>query len=121
MLVLIGMLTMISVASFADQSCPVRGTDGVVAALSYSDQECDRDGELWIPISLSAPSKGETTVMVEVRDSNGKMIGTAALIVPDGKRDNNTGHGCVNKFINTNLKKGEFYSLNIAKASCSWY
>ena len=122
MLVLIGILAMISVSSFADQSCPVRGTDGVVASLQYSDKKCMKDGELYIPISLSAPSKGETTVMVEVRDSEGRMLGTAALVICDGCRTNEQG-SCSsknNKYCNENLKSGKFYSLDIAKASCSW-
>ena len=114
---------MISVSSFADQSCPVRGTDGVVASLQYSDKKCMRSGELYIPISLSAPSKGETTVMVEVRDSEGRMLGTAALVICDGNRTNNQGP-CSDEehtYHNENLECGKFYSLDIAKASCSWY
>ena len=122
MFVLIGMLVMISVSSFADQSCPVRGADGVVAALTYSDKQSHADGKLIIEVSLSAPSKGETTVFVEVRDSDGNMLGTATMIVCEGKRSNTQ---CTpsyhHLYENSNLKRGEYYSLNIAKASCSWY
>ena len=113
---------MISVSSFADQSCPVRGADGVVAALTYSDKQSHEDGKLIIEVSLSAPSKGETTVFVEVRDSDGNMLGTATMIVCEGKRSNTQCNpGTYYLYVNSNLKKGEYYSLDIAKASCSWY
>ena len=120
-LVLIGMLAMISVSSFANQSCPVRDSpNNNVAALTYSDKSCAVNGEIIIPITLSKKSEGETVIFVEVRDSNGDFIGTARLCVRDGNTSNvgQSGHYLDHTYENYNLKKGEWYSFSISKASC---
>ena len=118
-LVLIGMLAMISVSSFANQSCPIRNSpnDNIVN-LMYSEVQ-GNDGKIEIPVELAKPSEGETSILVEVRDSNGKMIGTANLTVSEGKKANYhyTGRG-YQEYSNTQIKSGQWYSLSIARATC---
>lgn len=114
LLVLISMVMITTISSFANQSCRVYDSpNNNVASLRYSEKKCIKNGVLYINIDLSKPSAGITVVFVEVRDSNGKMKGTARIEVEDGKTANYR-----TEYENYYLKEGEWYSLSIAKASC---
>ena len=115
MLVLIGMLAMISVSSFASNtSCPVRDSpNNNVAALTYSDTQCNK-GEVTACVELSKPSDGETVVFVEVIDpSNGRVLGNITVTIVNGKKFHCESNGSI-----SSLEDEKWYSLSIAKASC---
>ncbi len=114
---------MISVSSFARQSCKIYGSENNnVVALERSMVSAHSGGEIDIYVHLSKPSQGETRVFVEVRDAEEKLIGTAVVTVPEGEKDNysgdGTGHYTDHRYENYNLKDGTYYFLSIAEASC---
>ena len=113
-LVLIGMLAMISVSSFANQSCPVRDSPNKnSAALVYSDAQCN-NGDITACVQLSKPSDGETVVFVEVIDpSSEKVLGNITVMIADGRKME-----CESNQSIRSLEDGKWYSLSIAKASC---
>lgn len=105
---------MISVSSFANQSCPVRDSpNGNTAYLSVSDVKADGNGCIKIPAALTKPSQGETTLLIEVRDSDGKLIGTADVTMQDGNKTDRSGN---DKYCG--LKSGQWYSISLARATC---
>ena len=117
-LVLIGMLAMISVSSFANQSCPVRDSpNGSTAFLHQSDVKATGYC-IEIPVELTKPSQGETTLLIEVRDSQGNFVGTADVTIADGRKMNHTGRSYSMYCNDDKIKSGQWYSLSIARATC---
>ena len=114
MLVLIGMLAIINVSSFANQSCPVRDSpNNNVAALRYSESKCSK-GSVTACVELSKPSEGETVVFVEVIDpSDGRVLGNISVNIVEGRS-----FQCESS-ISIDLEDGKWYSLSIARASCT--
>ena len=110
---------MISALSFAsNQSCPVRDSpNGNTAFLHQSDVKA-ADHCIRIPVELTKPSQGETTLLIEVRDSQGNFVGTADVTIVDGRKMNHTGRS-YSKYCNIDkIKSGQWYSLSIARATC---
>ena len=109
---------MISVSSFANQSCPVRdSSNGNTAFLHQSDVKAT-DHCIEIPAGLTKTSQGETTLLIEVRDSQGNFVGTADVTIIDGRKNNHNGSS-YSKYCNADkIKSGQWYSLSIARATC---